>query len=351
MPRLNPLVRYAVPSLRGLESRLAGEAQWPRLLQRPAVISPYFAKRNDGHMSFDLHFCWRKVERINFEEVKSWALQQKCFSCKHAQLWYANPQTGVYFSFNFEAPESPEDAPRITGGYFDSGLSFNLNYNRPSYFGLEALPVVETLAARFALSVFDPQAVGDEPKLLTDVRSESLVQSWLKHNRWATLALAANEKSSKLLRMAPSASLYLWKYRRAKDALQEKCGDGIFVPSLVPVRKKGSTSVGRAFTYTQGLPMIVPESEWIFIVTRKKGFFLPKKEQDVAVISAETFRARLVGCIKAYQWPDPSVEIVGPESAEKAGKFIQSIDHTIARSEFEIIGADGFVDVEMPDGK
>ncbi|MGA7187549.1 MAG: hypothetical protein WBY66_03520, partial [Candidatus Acidiferrales bacterium] len=133
-------------------------------------------------MSFDLHFCWRKVERINFEEVKSWALQQKCFSCKHAQLWYANPQTGVYFSFNFEAPESPEDAPRITGGYFDSGLSFNLNYNRPSYFGLEALPVVETLAARFALSVFDPQAVGDEPKLLTDVRSESLVQSWLKHN-------------------------------------------------------------------------------------------------------------------------------------------------------------------------
>ena len=302
-------------------------------------------------MSFDLYFCWRKDERINFEEVKAWAIGCGNFKLADAQLWYENPKTGVYFSFNFETPGSPEDSPRIPGGYFDSGLSFNLNYNRPSYFGLEALPIVETLAARFALSVFDPQAVGDEPEILTDVRSESLVQSWLKHNGWATLALATNEKSSKLLRMAPSASLYLWKFRQAKDALQEKCGDGIFVPSLVPVRKKGSTSVGRAFTYTQGLPMIVPESEWVLIVRRKKGFFVDKKEQDVAVISAGTFRGLLVDYIKPFQWPDPRVEIVGPESAKKVGKLIHSVDHAIARSEFEIIGADGFVDVEMPDGK
>ena len=71
-----------------------------------------------------------------------------------AQLWYENPKTGVYFSIDFEpkAPESPGDAPPIPDGYFDTGLSFNLNYNRPSYFGFEAMPFVEQVAARFGLT-------------------------------------------------------------------------------------------------------------------------------------------------------------------------------------------------------
>lgn len=125
---------------------------------------------------------------------------------------------------------------------------------------------------------------------------------------------------------------------------------GIFVPRLVPVSSKGDPRVGRAFTYTQGLPMLLAESEWVFIVRRKQTFFLPKNEQDVAVITAETFLGPLVGCIKPFQWPEPNVNMVGPASAEKAGKLVRSMDHAIPRSEFEIISTDGFVDVEMPDG-
>jgi hypothetical protein len=62
-------------------------------------------------MSFDLYFCWRKPERMNFEKVKAWAKGIEYLTRKNAQLWYSNPKTGVYFSFDFEAeaPESPED--------------------------------------------------------------------------------------------------------------------------------------------------------------------------------------------------------------------------------------------------
>jgi hypothetical protein len=43
----------------------------------------------------------------------------------------ANPKSGVYFSIDFAADtaESPDDAPLMPDGYFDSGLSFNLNAN------------------------------------------------------------------------------------------------------------------------------------------------------------------------------------------------------------------------------
>jgi hypothetical protein len=243
------------------------------------------------------------------------------------------------------------DAPPIPDGYFDTGLSFNLNYNRPSYFGFEAMPFVEQVAARFGLTVLDPQAGGDGLELITDANSKTLVQSWLNHNQRATLALIQDSDFSNPLRMSAAASLYLWRYKKAKENLEEKCGEEVFVPDLVPVRRKGDSRVGRAFTYTQGLPMIVPESEWVFIVGAKKGFFRAKEKQEVAVISAEIFRELPPGYIQPFQWPDPSVRIIGPGSAEGVGKIIFSIDRTMSRSEFDVIGTDSFVDIELPNGK
>jgi hypothetical protein len=108
--------------------------------------------------------------------------------------------------------------------------------------------------------------------------------------------------------MSATASLYLWRYKKAKENLEEKCGEEVFVPDLVPVRRKGDSRVGRAFTYTQGL---MPESEWVFIVGAKKGFFRAKEKQEVAVISAETFRELPLGYIQPFQWPDPGVRIIG----------------------------------------
>jgi hypothetical protein len=302
-------------------------------------------------MSFDLYFCWRKHERIDFELVKAWAAGFEGFAGKENQLWYSNSKTGVYFSLDFdpENSESPADAPSIPHGYYDSGLRFNLNFNRPSYFGYEAMPFVEQVAERFSLSVVDPQADGDEPELITAVDGESLIRSWVDHNRRAILALIQDPEFSAPLQMALTSSLYLWKYMKAKEDLETTCGEEIFVPNLVPVRRKRSTKVGRAVTCTQGVPMIVPESEWVFIVRGGKRFFRPRDKHEAAVISAETFRELLVGYIKPFQWSDPAVQVIGAESIERVGKIIQSIDHILPRAELEIIGTDSFVDIELPD--
>jgi len=298
-------------------------------------------------MSFDLYFCWRKPERINFEEVKQWAEGIKCFSRKEAQLWYANPKTGVYFSFDFEtnAPDSPEDGPHIPDGYFDSGLSFNLNYNRPSYFGMEAMPIVEELASRFGLGVVNPQR---DPESVIVAESDVLTRLWIHHNRRAILALIQPPYASRPLKMPDQASLYLWRYARAKEDLERTCGEGIFVPSLVPVRRKGNTTADRAISYTEGLPTIVPECEWVFLVRRKRGFFRSKQEHEVTAISAETFREKLAGYIRPFDWKDPSVQIINPESAQKAGRIIRAIELALPRSEFKVIAADSFVDIELP---
>jgi hypothetical protein len=220
-------------------------------------------------MSFDLYFCWRKPERMNFEKVKAWAKGIEYLTRKNAQLWYSNPKTGVYFSFDFEAeaPESPEDGP-------------------------------------------------DESVVAAN--SEALTQSWVHHNQRAILVMIEQPKFSRPLTMPPPDSLYLWRYGKAKEDLERTCGEGVFVPSLVPVQRKGDARVGRATVYTEGLPTIIPECEWVFIVRRRKAFFRSKK--DVAAISAQTFREMLTGHIQSFHWKDPNVQIIDAESAGKLAK-------------------------------
>src|SRR5271168_1931511 len=154
-------------------------------------------------MSFDLYFCWRNAERLNFEEVTAWSNGIGFFKRNDTQLWYSNPNTGVYFSFDFEeAPESPDDGPDIPDGYFDSGLSFNLNYNRPTYFGLESMPVVEKLASRFGLSVLNPQEDFDASESLLAADSDILTRSWVRHNQQAIRVMIEQPNSSRPLSMS-----------------------------------------------------------------------------------------------------------------------------------------------------
>ena len=301
-------------------------------------------------MSFDLYFCWRKPESVNFEQVTAWSNGIECFKRNDAQLWYSNPKTGVYFSFDFEAnaPESSDDGPDIPDGYFDSGLSFNLNYNRPSYFAFEAMPIVQKLASEFALSVVNPQGNLDGHESAAVANSEMLVQSWVNSNKRATLLMMEQPQASKPLSMPAAASLYLWRYGKSKAGLEKTCGERVFVPSLVPVQRKGETKASRMTAYTESIPTIVPECEWVCIVRRKTSFFRLKQNHDVSVISSETFREVLGTCLKPFQWENPVVQIIGPEFAEKAGKIIHSIERTLPRTEFEVIGTDSFVDIEFP---
>jgi hypothetical protein len=148
--------------------------------------------------------------------------------------------------------------------------------------------------------------------------------------------------------MPAAASLYLWRYAKAKEDLERACGEGVFVPSLVPVHKKSDTIAGRATVYTEGLPTIVPECEWVFMVRRNTGSLRSKKKHEVTAISVETFREMLAGYIRPFHWHDPDVQIISPESAEKAGKIVRAIDRTLPRSEFEVIGMDSFVDIDLP---
>jgi len=300
-------------------------------------------------MSFDLYFCWQKNERIDFESVVTWAQTVGNFRGGSDQLWYQNEGTGVYFSLDFEAeaPEDPEDA-RVPPGACDTGLSFNLNFIRPSFFAFEAMPIVAELARRFGLSVFDPQA-DNAKSLQQSVDAKNLVDSWSASNQWAVHAFVEQPGASVVRYMPPAKSLYLWKYAREKKRLEEGCGEDVFVPTLSPVCRQGTTDVDTAVICTEGIPMIMPASDWVIVVRDKKGLFRSKKDKDVGVISREAFNALVGSHLRDFDWEDDMVvQIIQPDSAEPVAKILSSIDRTLERDEFEVLARDSFVDVEPP---
>ena len=226
-------------------------------------------------MSFDLYFCSPKGERVDFDAVAGMVQGKEGLS--FATLLNSGTATKILASISVWISSLMNRQRPRTRGFLRAclipGLSFNLNFNRPSFFGFEAMPYVEELSKRFNLQVIDAQQ-WEEPVVATEAESKSLISSWLDHNRRGILALMEQDPSSaNPLHMPLEHSLYLWRFRMAKKKLKLICGEELYVPHLTPVHQKDSKVVSRAFTCTQGVPTMVPESEWVFIVRGKKGFF------------------------------------------------------------------------------
>lgn len=294
-------------------------------------------------MSFDLYFCWHKKEPVNLDSVADWSQKHGHFQRKDSQLFYSNEDTGVYFSLDFEIKDAEESV--IPSDYFDSGLSFNLNFNRPSFFGFEAMPLVVDLCEKFRLAVFDPQK-SDGPAVNHNPGVAELMNSWLRSNRNAVVTLQEYEEGFSVSRMSPSTSRYLWSYSCKKRALQAKLDDDIFVPTLFPFRRDGTRLIETAVICTSGIPMVVPVSEWVVVQRPKKRFMGIKKQTEIGVVSASVFNSAVGDLIVPFADWTPSVRIINPESAGAAAKRLRSIQDMLPLKEFARVALDSFVDFE-----
>jgi hypothetical protein len=114
-------------------------------------------------MSFDLYFCRQDSSAPAIPELKQYFASFPLFNVEDVaaggvQFWYQNEATGVHCDFSY----SPLDANELEG-CGSSGLTFNLNYSRPSFFAYETMPLVEAFCKHFDLVVEDPQEETVQP--------------------------------------------------------------------------------------------------------------------------------------------------------------------------------------------
>src|SRR5579864_3398644 len=299
-------------------------------------------------MSFDLFFCRREPERSDFEAVAKWGDTIGYFRREGNQLWYQNPDTGVYFSIGYAPmpPDDPEESP-VPADCNDTGLSFNLNYNRASFFGYEAIPVVSRLVQDFNLAIYNPQAGEDAQGVRYGVDAQSLLNSWLDHNRRATSALS-QQRAASLDHMPRAKSLRMWRYMSQKKDLEQRFADeGTFVPKIVPLQHKGAHELELEFVCSEGVYCLVPAVDWVFIVRARKGLSKSKRNSEVGIISYTTFLELMGHLLEPFD--GENVKQIRRESAEKMTKIVRRFDLPDNRGDFKLAGMDSFIDSEIAD--
>lgn len=291
-------------------------------------------------MSFDLFFCWHGKEPVNFDSVTEWSQKHQHFRRENSQLWYKNEATGVYFSLDFEIKNAEESD--IPPDYSDSGLCFNLNFNRPSFFAYESMPIVVDLCRHFGFAAYDPQGEG----VIETPEVTELTNSWLGSNRNAVVTLREFEERFSVSSMPLPCSKYLWSYSRNRQDLQSQLGDDIFVPTLFPFRKGGSNAIGTMIVVTTGIPMIVPTSQWVVVRRRRKRLFGMREDIETGVVSASAFESAVGDLLSPFVDWEPKVKIMNPNSAGAITKRLNMIQDMFLLAEFERVALDSFVDFE-----
>jgi hypothetical protein len=165
------------------------------------------------------------------------------------QAWYEHPDTRVYWNCTYGPPSSDYEPPfdpekPLPAEFVDAGLSFNRNFMRPQYFGLEAIPFAANIARDLGLKVYDPQ--DDSEVAEADV--SRLTASWMKGNEWAS----RGQPDARY--MDADLAMEMWRYdsrlaevQSALDAL----GTSAVVPKIMPLAKRGSKTVLRAIGWSR----------------------------------------------------------------------------------------------------
>lgn len=208
-------------------------------------------------MSYDLFFKPRvgSFEPSRFFEYFN---GRENYKAEGNQAWYQNEDTGVYFVFELQ-----DEAEHEEGEYFPVAL--NVNYFRPSFFGLEAEPEARGFVDSFNLTVSDPQTngMGDG-----EYSSELFIGGWNHGNEFGYSAILSEQENREDLVSLPTDDLIrAWRWNRNRSELQRELGGSRFVPRVM-FMLIGDRPVTAA-VWPDGIPIAVPRVDY---------FFVPRKE-------------------------------------------------------------------------
>jgi hypothetical protein len=241
---------------------------------------------------------------------------------------YENAATGVYCLFFYGRQENGTE-----------GLSFALNYVRPTFFARESFPVLCRVCSELDLRVVDQQ--GDETPAPCD--PEELERGWLQGNEFSVRAVVetTGEPPPYLER---DRAFEWWEYARVKPQIEADflaSNYDVFVPNVMLVVDHSTNRVVRMVAWTDSIPFVVPPCD-LFAIGRPKRRLLGRRlEQGLA--PADTVLAALEPHLTPFEH---GLRILTPDAAEVVRPAFEALELAPLQPErYEGMAPDGFVDV------
>jgi len=207
-------------------------------------------------MSYDLFFA---PETSNTEELNQFFSQRDNYQLHDEGAAYENSSTGVYFSFHYGSDDAEET------------VAFNLNYFRPSFFGLEAAIELTAFAEHFNFAVHDPQnnGMGDGP-----FSRDGFLSGWTAGNSFAYGAMLSMPDPQPVHTFPRSGLEAAWAWNYTCKQRLEEMVDEVFLPRIM-FMKDGGNAVSVA-VWPEAIPIHLPVTSRV-LLGRSRG-----EERDFA---------------------------------------------------------------------
>jgi hypothetical protein len=224
-------------------------------------------------VSYDLYLKPRQGE-IEAQKVYDYFAARPHFEVNPPQAIYRNEDTGVYFVVELQGAEAGDEAE---DGY---PLAVNVNYFRPSFFGLEVEPEIGRFVAAFDLVAMDPQHGGmGEGEYVPEL----FLAGWNAGNEFGYSAILKDNPEARGMALAKAELLRSWRWNLEREALQAVLGEDIFVPRIMYLMVDGVPAT--AMVWPDGIPVAVVPVDFIVVPRRElapRRFFL-RKEDNVVI--------------------------------------------------------------------
>ena len=292
-------------------------------------------------MSFDLYFCRENNAIPAIEELKEYFSASRHFTITDVdaggvQFFYENDVTGVYCDFSY----SPLDAKEMEG-CGSSGLTFNLNYIRPSFFAYETMPLVEAFCKRFDFVVEDSQEETVGP-----ADAKSLIASWRAHNAKAVAGMTelAKDREIELHYLPEQSATDWWRYTSVRQGIEDAMTEDIFVPS--PMVMIGPTN--QLFTlllWPSGIAQFFPRCDYVCVQREKRRLFGTKEERGL--ISYQSVLQTIEPLLDDYEYDGLQIKYLSPEKAVEAAPLVQALQlEPLDLKQYGQVASGRFHDVE-----
>jgi len=271
-----------------------------------------------GTVSFQLHLHPESGGNLDADAVDAFFRDRPYVS----ERWrYENPDTGVYFTFDFG----------------EAGLRFEINIARPRFFAHEAMPVVVSLCEALNLLLVDPQdkAIGGDgsPK---PAAVEELIGSWETNNR-AAIGLYCKYRGPVLTVPHATAEAW-WQYQFGRADLQERFGSNVFVPQVLMLRDIEHGTVQTAVTWTDAVPFIFPPCDWLIVDREQAG------QTVAACVDAAAARVTLRNLLSRLVADAGTLDVLTPGRRDEAAPIYEQLPVVTTLDRFQALGSDEYVD-------
>jgi hypothetical protein len=260
-------------------------------------------------MSYDLYFYKSKGTNLSEEQISNYLSDNLVPKDEREGQWFfENEDTDVYYFFDQNEPNNDPESIELYDSFKDfdnTNFSFNLNYLRPSFFGLEAFEFVEKFITDLGLLVLNPQSESEGPYKPTKA---DLFENWNDTNLWAS---AKQFEANQTCYLPAEQSNAIWNYNFNRARLQRELGDQYFVPRIFFFRTTKTNKVITVSTWAEHIPNVIPGADYFLLTREYKKLF--KTIKDRILVSRETIEKNFGSQFSDLDFPD--CKIIHPDNA------------------------------------